>query len=164
MRLTPASRYAPQQVDRHVVGVALDGDLGAVGQAARRRAARPAAPAAISDGVPPPTKTDVAGRQIGGAHLGAARVDVVVVQVVAIGPGREGAVVAPLRTERDVDVDAERGVGHGYARTETPSWSRRRRMIAGVVSNRKARARRSSRRMARRRDVKSFRFTWIMPT
>ena len=76
---------------------------------ASRMRARPAA--GISDGVPPPKKTLVAGAPGASAicrrDVGDAGVHVLVDEVAAVGPGREVAVVTAVRAERDVDVDAE---------------------------------------------------------
>ena len=58
-------------------------------------------------------------RVVCSGDLGAQRLHVALLQMMAVGPGREGAVVAPLRAERDVDVDAEahlRGDRAGRAR------------------------------------------------
>ena len=64
------------------------------------------------DGVPPPKKTEVAAGEVAGGggtlQLEDARVGVALHEVVAVGVGGEGAVVAPLPAERDVDIDAER--------------------------------------------------------
>ena len=78
------------------------------------------------DGVPPPKNTLVTGGQAGidgTADLGPQRGEVVADQVLPVGPGGEGAVVAADGAERDVDVGAE-----GGARPRRP----RRSLLGGV--------------------------------
>ncbi len=65
MRFTPGVAVGAQQFARDVVGIALDGDLGVRRHARRRRATTASSAAAISDGVPPPTNTDVAAGKLG---------------------------------------------------------------------------------------------------
>ena len=67
-------------------------------------------------GVPPPTKTLVtAGRPSPTARVISVRTaaEVVVDQVLTVGPRGERAVVAADRAERDVDVGAEGAAGRG---------------------------------------------------
>ena len=82
----------------------------------RSRTATRSAPGTI-DGVPPPTKIEVAQRHAGGDEpvgVSPAGREVGVGQVVAVRPRGERAVVAARRTERDVQVDTER-CGRGHA-------------------------------------------------
>ena len=78
--------------------------------------------------MPPPKKTEVAGARSpaidGAPQLEDAGVGVALHQVVAVGVGGEGAVVAALPAERDVDVDAEGAQRPAVERTERMRRSR----------------------------------------
>ena len=67
---------------------------------------------------------DEAARRDGAGHLGGAGLRVALHEVVAVGVGGEGAVVAALPAERDVDVDAEGGQRVAVERTERMRRSR----------------------------------------
>ncbi len=102
-----AIRRELRRVD--AVGVALDGDLGVVGALDRVEDARQLltcdqrrCPSAEEDARDSRKARGAAAREVGDA-----RVDVGVDQMAAVGPGREVAVVAPGRAERDVHVHAE---------------------------------------------------------
>ena len=159
-RVTPA---APVGVEARVVGVlgvALDGHLG-VGRprdggedaaqglgvrGGRRAAAEEDATSAGRD------------RRVadGALRVEDAGVGVALHQVVAVGVGGEGAVVAALPAERDVDVDAERAVKGSTAVERTERMRRSRcASIASVASSATSSvpgaAGRRARRRARRR-------------
>ncbi len=132
-RLTPWATYASQQLVGDVVGVALDRDLGVVGDRHESRSRRRAPSPSTIDGVPPPTKMLVAGgmpSSIARLDVGAERTEVGVGQVVAVGPGRERAVVALRRAERDVDVDAEGRRRGGHRVSESTQAARNTRSSA----------------------------------
>ena len=106
-------------------------------------------------------------------ELTPARVQIAVDQVIAVGPRRERAVVAPVPAERHVHVDAEvhfvilsshhaRRTGRSRDRRigqprlkQRPSSSSRWLAPSTEVSRMQAMARRSSRRMVRTRPLKS---------
>ncbi len=102
------------------VGVALDGDLGVGGALDRVEDAGELGP---RDQRRSATAEEHARRRrqalvSPAGDVGDARGDVLVDEMVPVGPRREIAVVTSRRAERDVDVDAERGPG-GHA-----PWSR----------------------------------------
>ncbi len=71
--------------------------------------------------MPPPKNTLVAVRPVSAClprEISAARVDVVVDEMAAIGPRREVAVVASVRAERHVDVHTEAHRAHLRARAD----------------------------------------------
>ncbi len=137
-------RYAPgavggEELLGHVVGVALHGDLGALGQRhpaedlhqrRRRHQRRGAAPHEDRRRRRHPGSDEAVG-------VGTAGRQVRIGQVVAIRPRRERAVVAAGRAERHVEVDAERARAGGH-----------RTIVAPAGPNASRRARRRERRRA----------------
>ena len=137
----PAVRRELGRVDR--VGIALDRDLGArcardrvehpheqLGFEERRRAAAEEHARRRRQRVDPRTALDV----------GDARVDVVDHEMRPVGPRREVAVVAAVRAERNVHVDAER-IGHGVPRPCDQAEPSRRRRATGSTRRLRARLR-----------------------
>ena len=123
----PGAPVGPEVIVVGVLGVALDGHLGA--GCAGHGVEDAAQGLGVEAGRGAPSEEDGGGggeaARLGGAmKLEDARVGVALHEVVPIGVGGEGAVVAPLPAERDVDVDAERGQRPAVERTERMRRSR----------------------------------------
>ena len=143
----PPRRYARELGRVDAVGIALDRDLGAVGAVDRvedpRELRRPGSATACRrrrTRSSPRACPRRAGASMSATHASTYVVD----QVVAVGPRREVAVVAPRRAERDVDVDAE-----GHAPSSRGPAPRRGHASGGAgvrasasTARRRARARR----------------------
>ena len=124
---TPAQPVGAEVRLVGVLGIALDGDLGA--GCARDGLEDATEKVRVEAGGGAPSEEDGGGSDEaavadGALHLEDAGVDVALHEMVAVGVGGEGAVVAALPAERDVDVDAEGGQRLAVERTERMRRSR----------------------------------------
>ena len=167
-RFTPPPRYARSSAAVDGVGVALDRDLGAGRQRDARRARASALRRARATACRR-RRTRSSPRAARRRPLGRCRrrhaSRYASIEVDAVGPGREGAVVAPLRAERDVDVDAEgrRVRRHDQGRGgRRPRSSSRRRGLVGLDVEDAGDGPQVVGRIVSTRPLKSCRCTWII--